>query len=175
MEINNIKIRKAQLKDLESIAEIKVAGWQSAYQGIIDDEYLNSMSVSEQMERLKSYSLETVFIAEKDNEILGFCRIYDYDKSVYEDKEIDCEIREIYVKSNIKRMGIGSRLFNYTLANFKEKDKKKLYIGCLEDNHNARKFYEKMGGIPETGKDIEVGGNVYSIVSYVYNLSNCIT
>ena len=143
MNFNNIKIRQAQLNDLKSIAEIKVTGWKSAYQGIIADKYLNSMSVSEQMDRLKSYSLETVFIAEKDNKILGFCRIYDYDKSVYEDKEIDCEIREIYVNPNIKRMGIGSRLFHYILEYFKEKGKKNLYIGCLEDNHNARKFYEK--------------------------------
>lgn len=172
MKLSNIKIRQAKLCDIESIAEIKVAGWQSVYTGIIDDEYLNSISVSEQIENIKKYSLENIFVAQSDNEILGFCRIYNYDKSVYEDKEIDCEIREIYVKPDIKRMGIGSELFNYTFEHLKQKGKRKLYLGCFKENYNARKFYDKMGGIPCDEKDIEVGEKYYPVVSYVYNLSD---
>ena len=170
MKLNNITIRQAQLRDIESIAEIKVNGWQSAYKGIIDDDYLASMAVSEQIARLKQYSLGTIFVAENDNEIVGFCRFYDYDNPVYDDKEIDCEIREIYVKPNMKRAGIGSKLFNHTLNYFKRKGKKKLYLGCFKENHTARKFYEKMGGNSASGNNIEIKGKCYPTVSYVYNL-----
>ena len=174
MEKNNIEIRQAQFNDIESIAEIKVYGWQSAYRGIIDDEYLDLISVSEQIENIKQYSLDTIFVAQRDNEILGFCRFYDYAKTVYDDKEIDCEIREIYVKPNIKRMGIGSKLFKHTLKYFKQKGKKKLYLGCYEKNYNARKFYEKMGGIAAFGKDIKIVGKIYPVVSYIYYLNNTV-
>ena len=170
MQLNNFKIRNASLNDIESIAMIKVEGWQSAYKEIIDDEYLDSMSVDEQMEVIKNYSLDTIFVAEKGDEILGFCRFYDYDKPVYEDEEIDCEIREIYVKPNMKRMGIGSNLFAYTMNHFRQKGKKKLYLGCFKDNHSARSFYEKMGGIAQMGESMEINGKLYPTMSYIYNL-----
>lgn len=170
MEFNNIRIRKGHPNDIKSIAEIKVSGWQSAYEGIIDNEYLDSMSVTEQIEVIKNYPLDTIFVAEDGNEILGFCRFYDYDKPVYEDKNIDCEIREIYVKPDIKRQGIGSRLFLYTMNYFQQKGKKKLYLGCFKDNLNARKFYDKMGGCAQAGKDMKISGNMYPTVSYIFIL-----
>lgn len=171
MKINNIIIRQAEPNDVESIAGIKVSGWQCAYNGIIDEEYLASMSVSEQIDVIKNYSLDTIFVAENSNEILGFCRFYDYDKPAYEDKEIDCEIREIYVKPAVKRQGIGSKLFSHTVDSFRRKGKKKMYLGCFKENINARKFYEKMGGVAQGGKDLEIGGKSYPTVSYIFNLS----
>lgn len=161
MEFNNIKIRQAETYDIESIAGIKISGWKNAYRGIIDDGFLDSMSVSEQIVNLRKYPLETVFVAEEDNEILGFCRI---DKN-------DSEIREIYVKPSIKRMGIGSKLFTCALERFKQSGKNTMHLGCFKENYNARKFYEKMGGVIEDGKDINIGGKHYPLVSYVFNLS----
>lgn len=170
MELNNFRIRKPNLNDIESIAKLKVEGWQSAYKEIIDNEYLASMSVSKQINAIRSYSLDTIFVAEKDREIIAFCRFYDYDKPVYEDIKIDCEIREIYVKPDIKRQGIGSELFTYTMNYFRQKGKKKLYLGCLKENQNARIFYEKMGGVAQVGKDMKIGGKFYPTISYIYNL-----
>lgn len=172
MNFSDIKIRQAGLCDIESIAKIKVTGFKSAYAGIIDGEYLDSMSAADQIENIKNYSLDNIFVAVKDKKILGFCRFYDYDKSVYEDKKIDCEIREIYVDPGIKRMGIGSKLFIHTLKHFQQMGKKKLYLGCLKENFDSRKFYEKMGGISETEGNIEISGKIYTIVSYEYKLND---
>ena len=117
-----------------------------------------------------SYSLKDVFVAELNNEVVGFCRVYDYDKSEFEDTEIDCEIREIYVRPDIKRMGIGSKLFNYILNYFKNKGKRKLYLGVFEDNFKSRKFYEKMGGTIWKNGYLEIEKIKYPIVSYLYGL-----
>lgn len=173
MESKSIKIRKARQSDIEAIAEIKVMGWKTAYRGIIDDEYLNSMSLSDQADNFKnSYSLETIFVAETENEILGFCRFYEYDNAVYEDKEIDCEIREIYVRPSMKRMGIGSQLFGHTYLYLKNKGKKKLYLGCFKKNVNAIRFYEKMGGVSTDENTISINRKNYIIKSYVYQLND---
>lgn len=169
--IDNINIRQATVKDIESIAKIKATGWQNAYKGIIDDEYLDAMSVKEQIEKYSfSYKLKDIFIAENQNEVVGFCRFYDYNAPAYDDKEIDCEIREIYIKPDLKRMGIGSQLFKYTLDYFKSIGKKKLYLGCFKENYNSRKFYEKMGGILGKELELEVGNKKYKVVSYIYEL-----
>lgn len=170
--IHMICIRQAQSRDIKQIAKIKVDGWKNTYKGIIDDEFLNSMSISKQINIINNYSLNTMFVAENNNEILGVCRIYDYNESVYDDKEIDCEIREFYVNPSLKRMGIGSKLFNFIKEYFSQKGKRKLYIGCLKDNYSARKFYEKMGGISVNGKEIDIGGKLYPIVDFMYNLNS---
>ena len=174
MEVNldNLIIRNATINDIKQIATIKVNGWKSAYLDIIDNSYLESMSINEQVDKYtNSYSLKNVFVAELNNEVVGFCRVYDYDKSEFEDKKIDCEIREIYIRPDIKRMGIGSILFNYILNHFKNKGKKKLYLGVFEKNYKSRKFYEKMGGTLWKGGYLEISGIKYPTVSYLYKLN----
>lgn len=171
MQYENIIMRKAETNDIEEIANIKVDGWKTAYDGLIDSEILDAMDINMEIDSYANhYSLDNVFVAESNDEILGFCRVYDYDDSPYEDKEIDCEIREIYVRPDIKRMGIGSKIFNYVLKYFKQKGKTKLYLGVFEDNYKSRSFYEKMGGVLGKKDSLMIKGKSYSTVSYTYNL-----
>ncbi len=171
MQYENIIIRKANQSDIEQIAAIKIKGWKTAYEDMIDKEILDNMDIKKEIENYTNrYSLDNVFVADNNGEILGFCRVYDYDDSPYEDKEIDCEIREIYVRPDIKRMGIGSKIFNYVFQYFKQKNKNKLYLGVFEHHYKSRNFYEKMGGILGKKDNLEIKGKYYSTVSYTYNL-----
>ena len=171
MNLDGLIIRNATKNDIEQIARIKIDGWKNAYNGIVDNSYLDNMSINEQIEKYNNrYSLKDVFVAEIESEIIAFCRVYDYDKSEFDDKEIDCEIREIYVKPDLKRMGIGSKLFDYVLTYFKGKNKKKLYLGVFEENYKSRKFYEKMGGILWKKGCLLIDQVEYPIVSYLYKL-----
>ena len=107
---------KTEVSDINKISIIKVDDWKSAYIDIIENDYLNRMSLNEQIDKYNnSYSLKDVFVAELNNEIVGFCRVYDYNNPEFEDTEIDCEIKEIYVRPDMKRMVIGSKLFNFVL------------------------------------------------------------
>ena len=45
-------IRKATHEDIPSIVDIKINGWKSAYKGIIDDEFLNSMKKDTYIKRM---------------------------------------------------------------------------------------------------------------------------
>lgn len=45
--MSEIIIRNVELKDLKSVSEIVVRGWQTAYRGIVDDDYLDSLSIEE--------------------------------------------------------------------------------------------------------------------------------
>ena len=170
MNIKNVIIRNATQNDIYQIVKIKINGWKETYVDIIDNNYLNNISLNDQISKYtSSYSLENIFVAELNNEIVGFCRVYDYEEAQY-DGEIDCEIREIYVRSDIKRMGIGSKLFIHVLKYFKDKNKSKLYLGVFEENYKSRNFYEKMGGIFFKKDFLEIGGKQYPTVSYIYEL-----
>lgn len=41
--MQDIIIRNATIEDVERIADIKIEGWQTAYRGIIDDDFLDNM------------------------------------------------------------------------------------------------------------------------------------
>ena len=67
-------IRRAAEDDVWQIADILVEDWKTAYRGIIDSEYLDSMSVEERYRReLSRYRIYRVAAAEK--EILGLMKI----------------------------------------------------------------------------------------------------
>ena len=51
IKMNEIKIRKATLNDINAISTIKVKGWQSAYKNIISDQYLDNMSIPKTIEK----------------------------------------------------------------------------------------------------------------------------
>lgn len=167
----DINVRKVRKEDLKSVAEITVNSWQTAYRNIIDDEYLDNLSIEEKYKkRLKDYTKDEFIVAELNNEIVGFCRyrIGNY----YEDinSNIDCEITALYVKVKYKRNGIGKKLVNYVMNEFKKNGYFQMVIWCLKDNYPARDFYEKIGGTYCGEKELVRGNKVYMEAGYIYNL-----
>lgn len=165
-------VRNVKKEDLKTVSEIVVRGWQTAYRGIIDDKYLDSLSVEENYQaRLKDYKEHGFIVAEINNEVVGFCRYTINNLFSQEVKDVDCELCAIYVKSDLKRQGIGKALFNYVIQEQKKNNNKNMILWCLKENYNSRKFYEKMGGNLYRENEIEKGGKKYKEVGYRYDLS----
>ena len=169
----NIVIRNIKYEDIENVVDIKIDGWQTAYRGIVDDDFLDNMDRDTDIEKRKKDWKENGFIvAEDDNEILGFCRYSEGNDDPENFPNIDCEIRALYVKSNKKRLGIGKKLFEYVVREFKSKGKNQMIIWCLKENFPSRAFYEKMGGELAGIQNSEFGGKEYELVGYKYILEN---
>lgn len=49
--MQNIIIRNATIDDIEKIADIKIEGWQTAYRGIVEDNYLDNMDREKEIEK----------------------------------------------------------------------------------------------------------------------------
>ncbi len=160
--------RSAREEDIEAIAEIKVNGWKTAYRGIVDGGYLDAMSAYEQSERLKTYPLASFIVAERDGNVVGFCRISE--DSLADGATAGCEIREIYVRSDMKRRGIGTRLFEYIAKELHRRGYKRISLGVFEENVGARGFYEKMGGSIKCKCAINLSGKSYPTVEYVFDI-----
>ena len=167
--MNGIKIRRATIEDVLTISTIKIEGWQTAYKNIINEEYLKNMSIEKITEKNKNnFERYPFIVAESNNEIVGFCS-YNFEKT---EENSDCELRGIYVKTNMKRCGIGRKLINYVKREFRKANKQKMILWCLKENYPSRKFYEAMGGIEGQIKNTEIGGNEYEIVSYLFSLES---
>lgn len=168
---DNIIIRKVEPKDIQSVVDIQVNGWKTAYKGIISDDFLESMNKEEKInKRKKDYNKTGFIVAELKNEIVGFCRYIDnntYSKNL---DYIDCEILALYVKVDLKYRGIGTKLFEYVKHEFQTKNKSKMILWCLKENDPSKKFYKKMGGKIVEEKEIELKGKKYREVGFLYSI-----
>ena len=141
----DVVIRNVREEDIPAVVDIQVEGWKTAYKGIIDESYLNSMNKEERINKRKSDYKDGLFIvAEINNEVVGFCRYYK-DVISADGKEYDCELIALYVKPTMKQQGIGKTMFKYVKNDLKSYGKKKMILWCLKENYPSRKFYEKMG------------------------------
>ncbi len=157
-------IRKAVKEDARQIAEILVEDWKSAYRGIIDSEFLDSMNVEERYQReLQRYGIYTVAAAGR--EILGFAW-----NEMAEDEASDCEIIALYVRYGKRKNGTGRALFQSSVDTFRAAGRKRMIIWCLKENYEARKFYEKMGGEEYKPGTHRWGNRDYEMISYLYRL-----
>ena len=173
--MKNIVIRNVKKEDIPFVVDIKIKGWQNAYKGIIDDEYLNNLnneydSRIQKME--KSFMNNGFIIAELDNQVVGFCR-YVFDNSFSSEiANADCELSALYVKPELKGNGIGTLLFEYATNEFKNQNKQSMVLWCLKDNERSKKFYTKMGGKIINEKIMTIGNKEYMEVCFVYDMKN---
>ena len=170
----NIIIRNATINDIEKIADIKINGWQTAYRGVIDDDFLNSMDRNVEIEKRKN-NIENgtpIIVAEFNDEVVGYCLYRDYNKNPESYSNADCEISSLYVKSSLKRKGIGRKLMEYVINELKILGKTKMILGCLKENYPSRAFYEKMGGKILKYDEIKFGDKKYGLAVYEYDIIN---
>jgi len=107
----DIIIRSATIDDAEKVARIKIEGLQTAYRGIIDDSFLNSMDINEEIEKRKN-NIENgvdIIVAELNNEIVGFCLYRNYIKEL--DRLFPPQILITWNKNN-KDIEIATDLYN---------------------------------------------------------------
>lgn len=169
--MENVIIRNIQEKDIPSVVDIQIDSWKTAYKGIIEDDFLNSMSREKKIEqRRKDYKQDGYIVAEINKQLVGFCRYIDNNSYTPNMPEIDCEIVALYVKPDLKYNGIGTKLFQFVTNEFKTKNRTKMIIWCLKDNKPSRKFYTKMGGQIIKEKVVKMGEKDYIEVGFVYNI-----
>ena len=161
---NGIIIRTAEKEDVWQIAEILVEDWQTAYRGIMDDDFLDSLSVDQRYEiEVKRY--EKYVVAAEGNEVLGYAWL-----EPTEDEPADCEVIALYVRYSKRNKGTGKLLMQYAFNYFRSIGRKKMIIWCLKENHESRRFYEKIGGKEDQTGSHNWGGKDYEMISYLYDL-----
>ena len=157
-------IRQAKEKDVLQIAEILVEDWQTAYRGIMDDEFLDSLSAAQRYE-IEIRRCQQYVVAADGNEILGYAWSEETD-----DEATDCEMIALYVRYSKRKSGIGRALMQYVMDSFRRAGKKTMIVWCLKENQESRKFYEKMGGKAYKDGTHRWGNREYAMISYLYQL-----
>ena len=111
---HEITVRRAEKEDVMQIAEILVEDWQTAYRGIMDDEFLDSMS-AEQRYEIEVRRYQKFLVAADGDEILGYAWL-----EASDEEPADCEVIALYVRYAKRNRGIGKLLMQHAVNQFRE-------------------------------------------------------
>ena len=120
-------IRKIDINDLEGVAEITTKAWKLNYKGIIDDDFLQTRTVENFIEKrtktnwINDVNVDT-YIYEEDKIIKGYISGNKY-KEKY-----DCEIGMLYIDPDYQKQGIGTKLLEFMKARYKNIGYKSMII-----------------------------------------------
>jgi ribosomal protein S18 acetylase RimI-like enzyme len=160
-----LTIRKAELKDVEQMANVHVDSWRTTYKGIVSEEYLNTLKY-ENRERLwesaLSQDIHYIWVAEVDGKVIGFVSggkertgKYGYDGELY----------AIYLLKEYQGNGIGYNLVKSFFNEMHEAGFSSVLLWVLADNPSVR-FYESLNPEKVATEQIEIGGQYFEEIGY---------
>lgn len=169
----SLEIRDATKDDITDIATIHVAGWQGAYGGIVDQAYLDSMTIESRIEQWTNHfnAGETnAKIALVSGNVAGFVDCGSLKTPPPGTSKIrplySSEIYALYLKPEFFRQGVGTALIKNAAADLKEKKHQSMCLWVLKDNKRACSFYDAMGAQRIGKKMIEIGPTKAKEVCY---------
>jgi GNAT superfamily N-acetyltransferase len=146
-----MEIRAAIAEDIGAIARIHVACWQTAYRGILPDETLDALRVEQREELWRRWIAGPgvhALVAERDGRIIGFTRLCP-SRPLENPPDASAEVTHLYVDPAIQARGTGRALLERVLAIARASGYRTLILWVLEENRNARRFYERLGLSPD--------------------------
>jgi ribosomal protein S18 acetylase RimI-like enzyme len=159
-------VRPATLYDAAAIARVHVASWRTTYRGLLADDFLASLGeepYTDRWRRVVGDGLSRVFVAEEDEEIVGFasCGRERAGETGYAG-----ELYAIYVLDSAQRHGHGRELVRAVAGALREMRLEDMIVWVLRDNTPARHFYERLGGVYVRAQPITIGAVTLEEVSY---------
>lgn len=143
--MNNINIRKSNINDLKSIQELNNELFKLEYNNF-DSDLIISWPFEEEGKKyfIDMINNQSIFVAEKDNDIVGYLAGTIDKKFTYVDKKT-AEIDNLFILDEYRNLGIGKMLISEFKKICKENDVKRIIVTAASKNINAIKFYKAQG------------------------------
>ena len=163
-----VAIRPSVPEDAEAVERLRVAGWTTAYRGIIPDDYLDGLPVDVARRRRHMAALPAGIsdsVAVADGAIVGWV-------SCGPSRDADRpgpghgEIFACYVYPGTWRKGVGRLLMERALEVLAAAGRDDVSLWVLEDNDRARRFYERFGFGPDGARKLGEFGVPVAEVRY---------
>lgn len=142
----DITIRKALPEDASDYTACHISCWQSAYKGIVTDEYLESMLVKKEqiIEHYKKALTDPgdceYYCVIYESKMIGWIII---NKSLGKDNAYIGEIWAVYLTQKFWGKGHGRVMLDFAVNELKFAKCARIFLWVFEANERARQFYEK--------------------------------
>ncbi len=166
-----VQVREANIGDAAGIARVRAESWRAAYRGIVPDEFLDAIDVTEWAERQRR-NMENepaglvAFVATIQGEVVGWAAC---GRNREKDTAYAGELFTVYLLPAHWRRGIGRLLMKAAAQSLIEQGMDSMILWVLAENWPARHFYEALGGQYVSERGIEIGGVCLREVSYVWD------
>jgi ribosomal protein S18 acetylase RimI-like enzyme len=173
-----IRIREGREADIEGIAKVHVQGWRESYKDFLTPESLAGLSVEERVQLWQSALAEPepkakLLVPETDDgEIVGFIRGGPIPGKESALLGTEAEIFAIYLLDRVKRQGIGRRLMAGVFDHLAAHNLRSVGLWVLNDNLEARRFYEALGGIAGPEQSFDLLGQMVTEIAYRFELAS---
>jgi ribosomal protein S18 acetylase RimI-like enzyme len=149
--------RNGCLADCASVARVNVDTWRTAFGGIVDQKFLDSMSYEKRSEAFKKrFDSQFYLMLVVEDRVKGILGYVDFGSPRNSEWPFKVELYSIYLLQEFQNSGIGSRLFNLGVQKLLEKGIDSLFVRVLEKNP-FNGFYEKNGGIKIGSEELKIG------------------
>jgi GNAT superfamily N-acetyltransferase len=165
-------IRAAGLADADAIAQLHAHSWQTAYRGILSDEFLQG-PLHENRRVLWHTRLtapdradQYVLVEEQGGAIRGFACAF-----LEADPEWGCLLDNLHVVPDLKGKGLGRLLMSAVAQRVLSANPYgRLHLWAYEQNLAARRFYEHLGGINTLRQaELALDGTEVNAVRYCWS------
>ena len=145
--MSSYTVRPATARDAKAIAEIHVATWQAAYQDVMPEDYLKTMTVDKRLAYWREaieFSEPQLLVAMDGDKVAGFVG-FDRSRDAGTKSSVG-EIWALYVAPAHWRKGAGLALWDGAREGLKEEGCTQVTLWLLLSNERAMRFCEQAAG-----------------------------
>ncbi len=149
-------IRSAVVSDAPDIAKVHVLAWQSAYRGIMPDEFLDSLSVEQKTanwQRILSIDQGRYDVLVQDDSLAGFM-VSGPARDPDLQSQSPVELVALYIAPEHWRKGFGAAFVERLIEASKNDGATQLVLWTATGNIRAIKFYERFGFVADSTERI---------------------
>jgi GNAT superfamily N-acetyltransferase len=146
-------IRPATDADVLPMANVHIVSWRETYPGLLPDPMLARISIADEairwqrmLDRPRAWGGTIAFVAEQDGELVGYGSCGEQRTPLLRDRGFTGEVGELYVLRRAQRQGAGSGLMKAMATALLDRGHRSMSLWVLEQNADARRFYERLGG-----------------------------
>jgi ribosomal protein S18 acetylase RimI-like enzyme len=148
-----LEIRGMADEDIDEAAGLHVRSWQAGYAGIIPADYLAALDPADFADRRRRMVIPPggqSLVAVEDGRIVGLSAFGPYRRERHDDYDPGMgELYSIYVDPDHWGRGTGRQLLAAAAAGLAAHGFPDMRLWVLEENHRARRFYERAGLQPD--------------------------
>jgi RimJ/RimL family protein N-acetyltransferase len=141
-------IRPLRPSDADLLGDVHVRAWQTAYRGLLPDDYLDGLNIAERAARWAEaltnppWPRGARFGAEQEGEVVGFVLV---GPAIGDDTSQIGEVYALNVDPDHWGSGIGKGLLDVGVAFLRDTGFTEAVLWVLPGNSRARRFYEVAG------------------------------
>ena len=165
-----VTIRPASVDDADAVGEVHVRAWQSAYRGVMPDDYLDGLQAQDHAMRWRAHLIAPssdveLLVIVHDHRVVGFASL-----GPAHDSDSPCDVGQLYainLDPDVWGRGLGRALLNVVTDRLRELGYVAAVLWVVPDNQRVRRLYESAGwDDDDLRRDDDVFGVVVSQMRY---------